>query len=195
MNVVINELKAKLEAIAKKDSLSSEDFQFLEACLWNKWYGIQVIASKVLVKFHPPKAAPLIKDWFLLHINHSSINHMAYRALLPFLKETDTPWLLELYFAHSTSYRTLFTYKGDYYIFRLLEHLLERFGPDEAVSRLLKASETLDNGRHILLLANVHWSRREDVFKSLLQNPNVPNKKDIKEPFWAASMYTRAMRK
>jgi hypothetical protein len=187
MNKVIEELNEKLRALAGKKTLSPDDLQFLEQCLYNKWYGVQVNASKVLARYPSPKVSALLKEWFLLHLGDFTMTHTAYRALRPCLKESDIPWVLDLYFQYPTSYKVLYLYREDYWIYSLLMDLLSRFINEEAIEMLILACENDDNHRHVRILAHVDTSRRKGILKALLDNPNVPNKADIKETFRVAS--------
>jgi hypothetical protein len=191
MNKVIDGLKANMQAITDKESMNAEDLKFLEDCLYNKWYGVQVMASKVLAKHHTPEVTPLLKDWFLLHLGNLTMTSMAYRALLPCLQTTDIPWVLDLYFKYPTSEETLYLYRKDYFCYFLLMHALSHLvgkEADEAIEILIRACKTHDNKHHIRVLAHVPKSYRKRVLKALLENPKVHNKNDVKEWFRIASL-------
>jgi|GEM_PF-6690940 len=64
------EFNEVLYSLAGKSRLFPDDLEFLAQCLHSKWHPVQVVAAKVLAKFHPPEAVLLLKEWLIRHSNN-----------------------------------------------------------------------------------------------------------------------------
>jgi hypothetical protein len=171
MNKVINELNEKMYAIAEKKSLSPADLKFLEECLYNKWYGVQVVAAKVLAKLHPSEALTLLREWLMSHIKNHSLTRIAQKALLPCITADDLAWIFDLYVKDRSRHLTF-----------LMGALLQ-FPNQDVIHRLIQDCQTYNSLNSITVLARIPVVDRDRVLQKLLNHPNVGHKDYLQRAF------------
>jgi hypothetical protein len=171
MNKVIDDLNKAMHALAEKDALSADDLAFLEQCLSNKWYGVQVVAAKVLAKHHPLEALPLLKDFLLRHMDHFQMRGVAHTAVLWCITEADLSWIFELYLKKRSWHNTF-----------LIGALLQ-FPEPTIMKRLIQDCCKKDNETSITVLARTLITNRARVLQDLLNDPDVGNKSYLRRAF------------
>jgi hypothetical protein len=168
-----DEFNEALYSIAGKSRLWPDDLEFLAQCLDNKWYGVQVVAAKVLAKFHPSEALPLLKDWLMRHINNYSLTKIAQKALLSCISADDLPWIFDLYQKDNFTHRLF------------LIAALSQF-PDKSIFQaLIEDCQNQQNWHSMVVLAATLYTDRDTVLQKLLKNPDFTykTKLDLQEMF------------
>lgn len=163
----MQELNESLYALVGKARLSADDLGLLASALTSKWYPVQVVAAKVLVRFHPPEARALLTAWLQRHVDHDQMCREAQKALVPCITEEDLSWILELYLRNRDRFK-------DFLIAALI-----LFPSRDISARLVEDCHRDEGGWSVVVLSAVDVDR-EAIFERLLNDPGVPNKGFVK---------------